>query len=227
MVDERISRRRGPNLTGGVRRLIGKIYDSDHSQTAETIMGEVHKQLIMDKKQLRPGWPGLSAIQKELTKIRLEDKNIRPEDRPWSVSNPENPPIPSDALPTVLKVMILFSRTRRSTFTIRQAKWVVLLYRTIKKIKSLTNAAEIYAADERVTELTGIEEDVLIKNATLYSAMTGNSVIISHPTSKEPLEITHEEDPEFNDGSQVGSPNPDVNCPYVIEVKESMKSEDI
>jgi hypothetical protein len=209
---------RGPSLNNGVKRTIGQIYDVDRSRSAKQVMAEVQALLLKSGKALKPNWPKLSAVQKELTRIRDRESQsgTDDEDRIWSVANLDNPPVAPDALLTVLEVMIMFSKTRKKSFTCRHAKWVIRFYRSITDIKKLTAAVDNWAEDERITKLTGIEDDDLMKNALLYATITGKTVVVSLPIFKSPVEIKPEESELFDESTNTRNKEP-----YIVEVKET------
>ncbi|MAH39126.1 MAG: hypothetical protein CL873_01110 [Dehalococcoidales bacterium] len=119
---------RGPKVPSIVKNIIGEIYVKDRQQTAKEIMAEVHKWLKEHGGPQRPGWPGLSYIQKVLTKFRDPKSKLSPdpEDRPWSRISLAQYPIPPAALPVVLQVWA-HSLRKDKPLTIRQALWVARL----------------------------------------------------------------------------------------------------
>lgn len=190
-MDKETYKARGPKIPDQVRRLIGEIYLRDYDLTAKEVMYQLHAKLQEKGLQLRPDWPGLSAVQKELTSFRNRQKKFKagPQERPWRVEAKAPFYMPPEALPTVLEVMILYSKETRRCFNNRQAKWVVRLYCVIKDIGELARTSELYASNEILTELTGIEFDPMDLSVQLYAQMTGKTVNIQYPICKYPVGI--------------------------------------
>jgi len=122
---------RGPNVPRSVDNIIAEVYVQDRQQTAKEVMDEAHKRLKEKDMQRRPGWPGLSYIQKVLTEYRQPDSELSPdpEDRPWSRVYLADYPIPPETLPVVLKVWAhALRKDKNKPLTIREAQWVARLY---------------------------------------------------------------------------------------------------
>lgn len=180
---------RGPSIPHGLRRLIEKVYDEDLDLTAKEVMHEVHKRLQKDKdklgiSQLRPGWPGLSAVQKVLTDYNKKKGELGPdpEDRTWSVVSYADYDIPPEALPIVLQVWAYALEQKRKPLTIRQAKWVARLSCVVKDLAGLWFAAFASAQDERIAKITDVYLTDWGSDATLYTLMTGKHVNLDTAT---------------------------------------------
>jgi hypothetical protein len=166
-------RGRGPGLTDQVTSLISEVYNEDFNQTAKEVMVEVHKRL--KGKQLRPGWPGLSAIQKGLTEIRKNIDDRPPElkglDGSWSIGTLTKTEynIPPEALPVVLQVWANRLKEAKpdkdgfsvlyQTFSIRDALWVSRLSHLFKDPEAIWSYAVWYSVRERAYEAIGKDPD--------------------------------------------------------------------
>jgi len=102
--------------------LIANVYREHPDWRAKEIQAEVNKRLGQD-------WPGLSVVQKELSKIRENLKVDNPQDKPWGMATLDTYPIPPETLPIVLKAY-KHHIEMGTDFTIRQAKWVSRLSAT-------------------------------------------------------------------------------------------------
>ena len=152
---------RGPNVPDSVKTIIAEVYVKNPNQIAEEVMCEVHETLRCQDKQLRPGWPGLSYIQKTLTDIRKKESELHPDplDRPWSLWDVMEPSIPGDALPTVL-MLWADQLDYGKPITIREARWIAKLYYIFKDrgrddMSFLLRVARDYALHEKSDKLLG------------------------------------------------------------------------
>jgi hypothetical protein len=118
------------------RLLIARVYRQHPEWRAKEVQVEVNKRLGQD-------WPGLSVVQKELTKIREHARIDNPEDKPWSVATLDQYPMSPEALAIVFTVWKFHVERDWSPLTIREAKWVSRLS-GIKKPAGLTSADEEY-----------------------------------------------------------------------------------
>jgi hypothetical protein len=174
-MDKRTFKGRGPSIPDNVIHLIGLVYDGHGEWTAQEIMNEVHKKLRKENKQLRPGWPGLSAVQKELAKIRQKDSERPPEakglDEAWSVVTLSECELPCAAIPTVLKMAVHFQQQGRA-MTIREARWAARLS-SVENLRRLYNFILDYAQEEKVRELTGVSDGYSVAlDRELYTSLT-------------------------------------------------------
>ena len=148
---------RGPSIPDTVTSLIAKVYDEDRDRTAKEVMVEVHRRLREEGRQLRPGWPGLSAVQKVLTNIRKKEPNLK--DRPWSLDALRDYPLPPEALPLLFRIWLLKQEDPFSPpLSIREAGWIAQLSTMTGDIELLRIVAEMCAEWELIGELTDIPQ---------------------------------------------------------------------
>ena len=128
-----------------VRLLIANLHREHPDWRAKEVKAEINKRLGQD-------WPGLSVVQKELSKIKLIADN--PQEKPWSTATLDSYPIPTEALPAVLKVWK--SRIEKGQgFTIREAKWTARLSALEQDTERLFFLASRHARTELIFELIG------------------------------------------------------------------------
>ena len=177
---------RGPKVPSSVDNIIGEIYVKDRQQTAKEVMAEVHKWLQEHGRQRRPGWPGLSYIQKVLTEFRDPKSKLSPdpEDRPWSRISLAQYPIPPVTLPMVLQVWAHSLRKGRP-LTIRQALWVARLSCIFKDNVDLLREAAVTASyHEKVLNLTAYPDTKEAiswywqEDAYLYGQIVGENMAV-------------------------------------------------
>jgi hypothetical protein len=173
-------------LTDDIKQLISELKASNPEIQAKEVIDKVKQYLIeifpridnMTKEeiealvineQLSP-----SAITKFLTELnhRLGTKSEL--DEPWHISTLKIYPIPTEALPIVLRVWADLA-SKNKLFTIRMAKWVVYLYNTQgnKPIDFLITMAMNYARGELICEVAGIEWNSSTLDYWLYHEITG------------------------------------------------------
>ena len=147
----------GPRITDDVRRIIAEVWLEHQEWVAKEVMREVHSRLLKGNPNVKPNWPGLTAIQIELKKIRERYENRSPEekeiDKPWTTYSLAEYPISPEALPSVLQISVR-CRDRNRLFTIREAQWVGRFYAVIKDIENLITFSRIHAYDEIMSEIT-------------------------------------------------------------------------
>lgn len=163
---------KNPLITNEVREVIATIYLNYPDWRAKEIRDGVEARLHEQNPRSKPGWPGLSAVQKELTKQRKTDDTRPPEskrlDEPWSLGASVKHDIPPDAskdLSDMWRVSLAIDRP----ISIRQAKWIVYL-RTLYQGQSiftqnysdkvarnfeLISQSWLYSIKERVSEIIG------------------------------------------------------------------------
>ena len=132
---------KGQFINDDVRLLIAQVYLEDPEQQAKEVQVTVNARLMLTNPKTKPGWPGLSAIQKELTKIRQRDwerpnKSVGLDDI-WSIGTLPKYDIPSDALPKVLQIQEL-RRSTKKPLAIREALWIGRLHRVKENIQELS-----------------------------------------------------------------------------------------
>lgn len=141
---------KGPVVSDEIKKTIAEVYHSDPNLIAKEVMAEVNRR--HDGKG-----PGLSSIQKSLSKIRARDKEEAKKglEVGWSVAVSDKYDIPRDAYEVLLRVWrwnIVVGRT----FTVREARWVARLWKIIPYEKLLARAVE-YGWRERVAVSIGSE----------------------------------------------------------------------
>ena len=161
---------KGPRITPSVRNQITSIFLKDRSLIAKEVVEELRKSLGEQA-------PRLSAVQKELTRIRRNPNVASELDKPWELGALGKYDIPAEIVPTIIE--LLRSRNNkgetvgRSFLTIRQALWVarlaplmdsikedVLAYPLSREVKKpqllqymLLQMAAAYARYEQIAEL--------------------------------------------------------------------------
>ncbi|MBA7482901.1 hypothetical protein ES707_18404 [subsurface metagenome] len=164
---------RGPSITPRVRELIARVYYEHTDWTAKEVQGEVNALVRKAHLSLKPDWPGLSAVQKELNSLR---KSPNPKDRPWDMLTLSEYELPPDTLPTVLQAWVHTTLNSSRPLTIREAKWVARLHSVIKDIGQLTKVARSYAFWEYVSERYGPRYVYPTADYKLYETMTGRDL---------------------------------------------------
>jgi len=149
---------KGPIVTDEIAAFIAHVYDQHRTWKAKEVQREVSYLLRKKNPQLPKGWPGLSAVQKVLAKLR-KPQPPNPQDEPWSMASLEKYPIPPEALPTVYKAWLYCNVEADMPFTIRQAKWIVRLYHLFKEqsMDSLHAVVTSYVLAERAAELAEVD----------------------------------------------------------------------
>lgn len=169
---------KGPVIPDDVKRDIAEVYLEHRDWRAKEIQSEVNSRLLKRNPRLSPDWPGLSAVQKQLTQIRKKYKNTYPdpEDEKWTIATLEQYPIHSEALPFVLQVWAEFE-SKNEKLTIREAKWVARLYTVTREcpFNYLTTFVDNYASAELATKIAGINWDSTLLDSLLYSMVTGEN----------------------------------------------------
>jgi hypothetical protein len=125
---------KGPIITSAVEQLIIKVYLRKPTSLAKKIREEVNDRLRKNDPSIAPEWPSLSSVQKVLARIHKKERELPrdPEDRPWSVSNLTQYPIPPETLPAVLRAWA-DALHRGAPLTIREVRWAARLYYVIKE----------------------------------------------------------------------------------------------
>ena len=153
---------KGPLITDEVIKLIAKAYLEHPEWRAKEIQSEVNTWLRTKNHRVNPEWPGLSTVQKELTKIRKRDAMRQPEskriDELWSIGTLAEFNIPPEATPKVFQLQQKRTDAEKP-LTIREAMWVGRLHILIEDINRLGLLAIHYALMERVCELADIPND--------------------------------------------------------------------
>ena len=164
---------KGAKIPDEVRRLIARVYLEHSEWRAKEIQKEVNTRLRKEKPSVHSDWPGLSAIQKELTKYNKKTRERRPdpEDRTWSIITLAKYDIPPKALHKVMEIFADKILTDRVHLTIREAKWIGRLAFVTENNEHLYLAALEYAQAEKIAEITDIDVGDLVDDTLLYEDM--------------------------------------------------------
>lgn len=217
---------KGIAVPNAVRKLVYELLDENEKLTGKALKKRI-EQAANDDEELRGvalSERTYQLLKKEmLVKIRQEKDGAQ--DKPWCAYNYVigGFQMPPEALPVVLETMVLYSQRTRKVFTNRHAKWVALLHCAIRDLEKLAVVSKIHAENERLTEATGIEDDEVMLNASLYHDVTGNVVMVSIPISKVSAQIgpvpsneytlSYELEPDRGSTPYVGS--------HIVELKEA------
>jgi hypothetical protein len=147
---------KGAIISDDVRSTIMKVFLKHQDWRAKEIQREVHRQLYETNPNIAPDWPGLSAIQKEVGRLRKVEAGRLPEEKaleePWYTFSLKKYPIPPEAVPAVLRAWIHTREVLNEPLSIREAQWVSRLYATFDSIETLTEQAQVHALQERMYE---------------------------------------------------------------------------
>lgn len=123
---------KGPRITPKVRNMIASIFLKDGNLIAKEVVEELRKSLGEQA-------PGLSAVQKELTRIRRSPNVASELDRPWEIGALGKYDIPAEIIPIIIELLRTRSNnekiTGRSFLTIRQVLWITRLAPLMDSIK--------------------------------------------------------------------------------------------
>jgi len=164
---------KGPTITHRVRELIAKVHYEHTDWRAKEVQHEVKALLAKGHPGLNPDWPGLSAVQKELNRLR---KSPNPQDKPWNMLTLSEYELPPEALPAVLQAWFHTRLNSSRPFTIREAKWVAWLHCTIKDINKLAKIASYYAELEYFREHYGPRHGFSLADHELFEIVTGQEL---------------------------------------------------
>lgn len=98
--------------------------------------------------------PKIDTIIKEISKARNQAKD--PLDEPWHLGTLEKYPLPSDAIPYVLKVQ---DRQYHRRLPIRQTIWISRIYNLVKDIKMLSSISWYYTFHETISKIANTPFD--------------------------------------------------------------------
>lgn len=148
---------KGPKITGDVRLRIAAVYLENPNWRAKEIQHEVNSQLRKENPRLETDWPGLSAVQKELTKIRKGHVKVKQRglDEPFSLASLAKYNIPPEAVPVIMWVYRKRLREEEIHFTIRQALWIARLHTFFNPATDVEDWAFVYALREELCEILG------------------------------------------------------------------------
>lgn len=192
---------KGPKITGEIEIIITQVYLRNPGWRAKEIQGEVNRQLHERNPNVNPDWPGLSAVQKLLAKIRKQRKESppNPEDSQWGITTLPQYEIHPELLPTVLRVWVEIHEKKwpQKLFTIREAKWIARLSHVFKDdLELLYYAAVVLANNQQMEELLSpnmaVDEEAFnLMNygltLRLYTDMTGNEFTIPESVKQRAL----------------------------------------
>jgi hypothetical protein len=150
---------RGPAITNEVKRLIAEVNDKHPDYLAKEVKEKVQELLQKMNMQAKPDWPGLSAVQVELKKIR-ERKASRQSlgiDGVWSLGRLTESYFPPEAISKLLEIQETLGSHK--LLTIREARWVGHLYALFSDTITLAVWSVAYAEREKNCEAAGIEND--------------------------------------------------------------------
>lgn len=154
---------KGPIITHGMRKKIAILYLEDTQQSAKEIHCKL-KELYGDQS------PGLSAIQKELRRIRRKPNVICELDKPWVIGAIGKYNIPSELVPTIIE--LLQNRNNqgeivgRSYLTIRQVLWVARLLPLMDSI--MEDVLALYPPNDDVDKAKSLHY-MLVQMASAYA----------------------------------------------------------
>ena len=157
---------KGPFITDEIRRFIAQVHIEHPDWHAKQVKAEVNR--LSDGQG-----PGISATQKELTKINRRRKEITDvQENLWNLgllSNPEVPDLPTDSIPVVLKVLFQRIKKKGRLVTIREAKWIARLRYLEKDIDKLSLYTQFYAAAEQACEAAGVTFDSIAMDLSIIN----------------------------------------------------------
>ena len=147
---------KGPLITDKVKQLIAEVYLQHRDWRAKEVQYEVAHRM-------NGNGPGLSTVQKELTKIRRKDAERSLEskglDRPWSIGTLLDCSIPPEVIPILIRLQAESRKDGKLLLTVREARWIARLY-LIPTVSELVNSldaikalAMTYANREKISEL--------------------------------------------------------------------------
>lgn len=164
----------GDKITTQIERLVAKIYLSHKDWKAAEIQQEVARQVAEHPKLYGDhyaDWPGLSAVQRILAKIRKNDTEPKPMIDPWSIGTLNRYPLPAEAIPYILRVKMWAKKNLNYTLTIYQARWVSRLYAIpmLNTEEKLFKAIALYQCAEVSNMLIGQEVDTQQEDEDVFS----------------------------------------------------------
>lgn len=191
---------RGPLLSNSDEFLITAFYDRHKTWTAKEIQITVSPVLRKTRPGLPPNWPGKSAVQRVLARVRkkvkVKAKEPDPQDRPWSIATLKDHPIPWDGLPCVMDVNKTRLLNKLTPLNIREATWAGRLSALIPEDPMwLDKMAEKYALGEYIADLMGIPFDSLYLDKALAGLeLTKEEEVMFEIVGLSPEEVRHYRD---------------------------------
>jgi hypothetical protein len=155
---------KNPLVTKNIKLVIGEIYLKNPTWAAKKIRDAVEAKLHETNPCSQKGWPGLSAVQKEVSVIRRKDDERSPEsralDRPWSIGALNKYDIAYEVVPRLIEINnIMKNIPGLQPLEIRRARWASRLQSLTKDNLKLITLSGVYAERELVSELMGIDLD--------------------------------------------------------------------
>lgn len=161
MKKPKIRRRR---ITAEVRQVVTRLYLDDPTYTGEMIWNALK---YYPKRQ----WPvpSLRATQQIFAEVKEEITipEFQGKEAAWNMATLEKHPLPTEAMPIVLKVQSRGEHFGR--FTIRQAIWIARLYKVISDIALLDDISWHYALHEKICQLSRTPFDTTKYDSLLKS----------------------------------------------------------
>lgn len=151
---------KGPPISDEVRVVAARIHEEHPKWTNDEIrnwvLGIVHKK----NPSLPKDWPSKSAIDRIMPGIReqVRQRKLNPDvrDEPWSIFTLREYPLPSEALPTILRLSAFNREISGHDLTIREAQWGARLHALPHiPVEFLWFLVATYTISERLCELTG------------------------------------------------------------------------
>jgi hypothetical protein len=184
---------KGQAITPEVENRITRIYEEHKGKwKAPRVRSEVEFILRQADESIPEGFPSLSAVQKVLAKVRRNLGNPNKLDKPWSISTgvAAGIEIPTEALPFVVATWVFMKDAWDYDLTVREARWLGRLQGIARAIlanlgptasiearadaiEPLLRLACLYAADERIAELTGKQGSSASLDFILWKLGTG------------------------------------------------------
>ena len=144
---------KGPYITDEIKQLIAQVHFEHPDFVAKEVKVEIDR--LFEGKG-----PGISAIQKELTKINRRYREIGSvQEKFWSLgllSQPGVPDLSADSIPAILAVQADRLKRRESPLSVRETKWVARLHRLTSDFIELSLWVRLYAALERACEAASV-----------------------------------------------------------------------
>ena len=217
---------KGVPVPKAVKKMVYQLLEEDRGLTGKMLKSRIEKA-AEEREELQGlvlSERAYQLLKKEMIERTKQEKGLAQE-KPWCVSSYVigGFQMPPEALPVVLETMMLYSREKKKAFTNRHAKWVALLHCAIRDLEKLAVVSEIHAENERLTEATGIEDDEVMVNASLYHQVTGRVVMVSIPIAKTRVQIgpvpsneytlAYELEPDRESTPYLGS--------HIVEIREA------
>jgi len=184
---------KGQAITPEIENLIASLYEKHHGKwKAPRVRSEVEFILRKADESTPKGFPSLSKVQKVLATVRGSLRNPNKLDKPWSISTgvAAGIEIPTEALPFVVATWVFMKDAWDYDLTVREARWLGRLQGMARAIlanlgpdatiEARADAIEpllrlvcLYAADERIAELTGRQGSSASLDFILWKLGTG------------------------------------------------------